>query len=910
MPLASAANVFLTGATGFLGKVTLAEIVRQRRALRVNRIYVLVRGKRGKSARERFETMLASPCFAHLPAGWADCVEVVEGALERPQCGIDDAVWASLVGQVHRIVHCAASVEFDLPARQAAEANIVSSLNVLALAKACTHLRRMVSVSTAYVTPHHAGAMQEQLAPLPAPAPQLFDAIMADTFKKEELLAATGHPNTYTLTKSIAEHLLVQQRDTVPLRIVRPSIISAAWKYPKVGWIDSGAALAGFIMSIGAGYMRVVNAEWQTRLDVVPVDIVAERVIEQAFTAADQEADDTHTPFAYAVSTPRQAATIRDWVRGIEACFERYPVGRRAVVHHLGPESWRYHMHRWMHHAAPAKATELVYRARKMRSKERQVRRGAERLESINRVFPYFTSRTFDFRASTRLPAEFDVAAYVEATCDGVLRHLMGQDPTAVRLGGKKASRPASDLLWALSKPSGNWAIRLSAASLSKVMRAVFDEVTIDQKSFERAVAEARAKAGDDCKIVVLPTHRSYMDFLICSYLFFARPSLKIPVPHIAAAQEFSRIPAVGWLFKQMHAFYIKRGTKQADPVLNAYVHSLLDQKSTLEFFIEGQRSRSRHFLLPRRGLLRCLQNTGERFVALPVALSYDRVPEESAFLRELKGYPKNKMQLRALLRWGASMMRGEVSLGRLHIACGAPQVLDSSSDVPAFGLDVLQELQSQTAISDFHLNVFVAAHPNLGIGAAWLRGAIEKRGGTVLQSTLAVPTVIDPALERSLRNQWEHLFFADARAWQPNNAAVMDYIEEFGFAIGKRSPNKHDAHLEPLLRALFEPICADYQSVVATLKRYAGKKQKVAIDHILRRTPFNDYTTTVAAMRALVKRGLLSVVDSRHHAVIGQPAAFTALLARSTLAAPRRLETEEPVLAPQVAASQAETGS
>ncbi len=834
---------------------------------------------------------------------------MVEGALEKPQCGIAEAVWGPLVGKIHRVVHCAASVEFDLPARQAAEANIVSSLNVLALAQACPHLLRMVSVSTAYVTAHHPGPIQEQLAALPASATSLFDAIMAETFKKEELLRATGHPNTYTLTKCIAEHLLVQRRGQVPLRIVRPSIISAAWQYPRAGWIDSGAALAGFIMSIGAGFMRVVNAEWNTRLDVVPVDIVAERIIEQAFTAAATETDNSQTPIAYAVSGPGHAATIRAWVHGIEGCFARYPVGRRAVIRHLGPENWRYHLHRWMHHAAPAKAAQWTYRARKMRSKERQVRRGVERLDAINRVFPYFTSRTFDFRPSRPLPPTFDVVAYVDATCDGVLRHLMGQDPTAVRLGGKKASRPKSDLLWALGKPAGNWAIRLSAASLSKVMRQVFDEVTIDQKSFERAVASARAKAGDDCKIVVLPTHRSYMDFLVCSYLFFARPSLNISVPHIAAAQEFSRIPAVGWLFKQMHAFYIKRGTKQADPILNEYVHSLLAQRSTLEFFIEGQRSRSRHFLLPRRGLLRCLQGTGERFVALPVALSYDRVPEESAFLRELKGYPKNKMKLRALLRWGASMVRGEVSLGRLHVACGEPQVLDSSVDVPTFGLSVLQQLQAQTTITDFHINVFVAAHPQLGISAAWLRSALEQRGGTVLQSSLAVPAgAIDPALERSLRNQWEHLFFADARAWQPNNAAVCDYIDEFGFAVGKSVCGACDARLAPLLRALFEPICADYQAVVTTLKRYAGKKQKVATDHILRRTPFNDFTTTVAAMRALVKRGLLSVVDSSHYAVIGQPPAFTALLARSTLAAPRRLEPSTP--ATTIAASQAETGS
>ena len=909
MPLASAAmNVFLTGVTGFLGKVTLAEMLRQQGSIKLGKVYVLIREKRGKSVQERFAEMMQSPCFAHLSGEWADRIEVVSGALEQPQCGMAPDTYAHLCKHVHRIIHCAASVEFDLPAQQAAEANITASLRVLELARACRGLQRMVSVSTAYVTPHTPGPLTETLAPLPATAESLFDAIMAGTFKKEELLAATGHPNTYTLTKCIAEHLLVARRGKVPLRIVRPSIISAAWRYPQPGWVDSAAALAGFIMSIGAGYMRVVDAQWQTQLDVVPVDAVAERIIDQAFHAEDDAVQ--ATPITYAVSGKRKAATIREWVQGIEGCFTRYPVGRQAAIRYLGPRGLRYDAHRLVHHVAPAKAAQWLYRARKMPLQERAVRRGIERLDNINRVFPYFTRKTFDFRPSTPLPTSFDVVSYIRATCEGVLRHLMHQDPTAVRLGGKKAARPASDVLWAMGKPQGNWAIRLSAATMNKVLRQVFDEVTIDQASFERAVARAQSQVGRDCQLVVLPTHRSYMDFLVCSYLFFARPGLNIPIPHIAAAQEFARIPAVGWLFKQMHAFYIKRGTKQADPVLTEHVHTLLAQQSTLEFFIEGQRSRSRHFLMPRRGLLRCLQQTGQRFVALPVALSYDRVPEESAFLRELKGYPKNKMQLRALLRWAASMMRGEIRLGRLHIACGEPLVLDNDVDVPAFSVSVLEQLQAHTAVSDYHLAIFAAAHPHLGITPAWLRQAIIDRGGTVLKSTLspAPDTAIDPALERSLRNQWEHVFFSDACAWQPNNAAIADYVDEFGFAQTGRRPagGVPDPQLALLLRALFAPVCADYQAVATTLKRYAGKKQKVAMDHILRRTTFNDYTTAVAALRALVRRGLLSVVDSTHYLVAGQPAAFSAFIARSNLAAPPVM----PAVAQRPAVSQVDTAS
>ena len=46
-------------------------------------------------------------------------------------------------------------------------------------------------------------------------------------------------PNTYTYTKHLAEHLLVNEGRPMPLAIVRPSIATASWKEPFPGWIDN-----------------------------------------------------------------------------------------------------------------------------------------------------------------------------------------------------------------------------------------------------------------------------------------------------------------------------------------------------------------------------------------------------------------------------------------------------------------------------------------------------------------------------------------------------------------------------------------------------------------------------------------------------------------------------------------------
>lgn len=41
-----------------------------------------------------------------------------------------------------------------------------------------------------------------------------------------------GRPNTYTYTKALAETLLVEESGALPVAIVRPSIVTAAWKEP------------------------------------------------------------------------------------------------------------------------------------------------------------------------------------------------------------------------------------------------------------------------------------------------------------------------------------------------------------------------------------------------------------------------------------------------------------------------------------------------------------------------------------------------------------------------------------------------------------------------------------------------------------------------------------------------------
>jgi hypothetical protein len=84
------------------------------------------------------------------------------------------------------------------------------------------------------------------------------------------------------------EHLFYLYGADLPLTIVRPSIISCSWKYPTPGWMYSKAAVAGFIALLGSGFLRVVDGLSDTKLDIVPVEVVANDVIEKAILSTRQ----------------------------------------------------------------------------------------------------------------------------------------------------------------------------------------------------------------------------------------------------------------------------------------------------------------------------------------------------------------------------------------------------------------------------------------------------------------------------------------------------------------------------------------------------------------------------------------------------------------------------------------------
>jgi thioester reductase-like protein len=82
-----------------------------------------------------------------------------------------------------------------------------------------------------------------------------------------------GWPNTYTLTKSLAESLMAKHGVGLPIAVVRPSIVETSVEKTFLGWNEGINTSASLSYLLGT-YFRQLPTNERKRLDIIPVDSV------------------------------------------------------------------------------------------------------------------------------------------------------------------------------------------------------------------------------------------------------------------------------------------------------------------------------------------------------------------------------------------------------------------------------------------------------------------------------------------------------------------------------------------------------------------------------------------------------------------------------------------------------------
>ena len=242
-------HYFLTGGTGGLGAELIPRLLRMHRG---GRVTALVRADDLAHARLRMGRIFQYGQH-YFPDFDGNRVEVVVGDVTRPQLGLTRSVAARLRSNVTHLVHSAASIDLRGSREELLRVNCGGTQAVVELARGCQKLQRLMVLSTAFVAGKRRGLILEN-----------------------ELDCGQEFVNQYEVSKFTSERFLRSLADSVPLTIVRPSIV--------VGDSRDGHVLAFQNMYlplyyIGTGAILNPPGEHETLLDIVPVDHVAEVVV-------------------------------------------------------------------------------------------------------------------------------------------------------------------------------------------------------------------------------------------------------------------------------------------------------------------------------------------------------------------------------------------------------------------------------------------------------------------------------------------------------------------------------------------------------------------------------------------------------------------------------------------------------
>ena len=191
---------------------------------------------------------------------------------------------------------------------------------------------------------------------------------------------------------------------------------------------------------------------------------------------------------------------------------------------------------------------------------------------------------------------------------------------------------------------------------------------------------EFRTQA-QDFEVIYTPCHRSHIDYLIMSYALHERGLVP---PHIAAGINLN-MPVVGPFLRRSGAFFIRRSFNSAlySTIFSEYLSALLTHGVSLEYFIEGTRSRTGRLLQPKAGMLAMtiksyLNERNKPLMFQPAHLNYEKLMEGNSYKSELGGKSKKSESIGGLLK-ARKLLKQEY--GRLTVNFAEPILLDDLLD-------------------------------------------------------------------------------------------------------------------------------------------------------------------------------------------------------------------------------------
>uniref|UniRef100_A0A1B0ALP3 Fatty acyl-CoA reductase n=1 Tax=Glossina palpalis gambiensis TaxID=67801 RepID=A0A1B0ALP3_9MUSC len=247
------------------------------------KIYVLMRNKGGKTADQRLRILLKDPVFNRAQEEQPESFKnifAIAGDCKELGLGISP-VDRKRIENVTMIFHSAASVRFDDNFKDAILLNTRGAFELIKIAEGLKKLKAFIHISTTYSNPDRHVVEEKIYPPLADWRTTIKLAEHYDTKMLNILFAkySSHQPNTYTFTKHLAEQIVNDSRDKIPILLYRPSMVTSSLLEPVPGWLDNFNGPIGLLVACGAGVMMTNYSNPNIKADMVTIDVTVQGLL-------------------------------------------------------------------------------------------------------------------------------------------------------------------------------------------------------------------------------------------------------------------------------------------------------------------------------------------------------------------------------------------------------------------------------------------------------------------------------------------------------------------------------------------------------------------------------------------------------------------------------------------------------
>ncbi|XP_014601322.1 PREDICTED: putative fatty acyl-CoA reductase CG5065 [Polistes canadensis] len=282
-------NIFITGGTGFMGKLLIEKLLRSCPTIKC--IYILIRPKKGKDVFQRqnelFEDTVFSKVRVEQPK-FRDKIVCIQGDCGLPNLGITTLDETILIKEISIVFHVAATVRFNEKIKSATYTNVRGVKDMISLSKQMPNLKSFTHVSSVYSQCIH-NMIEERFYDPPMDDSKLINLV--DNMNEKLLDDITPNllgswPNTYVYTKSVAENIIKKQAGLIPIGIFRPGIVISTYREPVPGWVDNLNGPMGIFAGAAKGLIRSHHCDGSVKVCIVPGDLTTNALIVSAWDIA------------------------------------------------------------------------------------------------------------------------------------------------------------------------------------------------------------------------------------------------------------------------------------------------------------------------------------------------------------------------------------------------------------------------------------------------------------------------------------------------------------------------------------------------------------------------------------------------------------------------------------------------